>query len=186
MFVFISHLTVPDADREAWSAFSASAPGRRTTFPGSSASSFSGRRGLDDGFAEPTRMAADLSARAAARRLIDDKSELARAITAALYARMPELAARHGEPGRARCLEDMHYNLEHLAPAVDLGEPAMFASYVRWLNDLLAARNVGTDEVVASLEVTLDVIRHRFESDDAEAVERCLRAGLTELGRPAS
>lgn len=130
-------------------------------------------------------MAGDVSARAAGQRLLDEKEPLARAITAALYERMPELLERHGQRGRAKCLEDMHYNLEHLAPAVDLGEPVMFANYVRWLGDLLRARNVGTDEVRASLEVTERVIRERFETAQAEAVCACIRAGLATLQEAA-
>ena len=91
-------------------------------------------------------MASVSAGTAAAERLLAEKATLAAEITAALYAEMPELLARHGEYGRRKCLEDMQYNLEHLAPAVDLADPALFAGYVRWLDGLLRARNVGTAE----------------------------------------
>ena len=87
-------------------------------------------------------MASVSAGTAAAERLLAEKATLAAEITAALYAEMPELLARHGEYGPRKCLEDMRYNLEHLAPAVDLADPALFAGYVRWLDGLLRARNV--------------------------------------------
>ena len=75
----------------------------------------------------------------AADRLLEEKAALAAEVTAALYGEMPELLTRHGEYGRAKCLQDMHYTIEHLAPAVDLQEPEIFARYARWLNELLTA-----------------------------------------------
>lgn len=122
--------------------------------------------------------------RRAAEHIIRDKVELAREITDALYADMPELMERHGDYGRAKCHEDMLYNLEHLAPAVDLGEPEMFASYVRWLDGLLRARGVGTDEVVRSLEITERVLGERLEAEEYASAAGCVRAGLEVLATP--
>lgn len=118
----------------------------------------------------------------ASGRLLEEKEALARSITAALYESMPDLLERHGERGREKCLQDMRYNLEHLAPAVDLGQPEMFAGYARWLDGLLRARNVGTDEVVRCLELTERGIRERFPAGEADAVAPCIRAGLAALG----
>ena len=70
--------------------------------------------------------------------LIAHKSSLAQAITDALYAERPQLLTQYGEIGRVRCLEDMHFNIEHLVPAVALGESQLFARYVVWLRDMLA------------------------------------------------
>jgi hypothetical protein len=117
----------------------------------------------------------------AAERILEEKGVLAREITDALYEQMPELLEKHGEYGRKKCLQDMHYNLEHLAPAVDLGQPEMFAGYARWLSGLLAARNVSTAEVARSLELTETRIRERFTAEEAEAVVSSIRAGLAEL-----
>jgi hypothetical protein len=44
----------------------------------------------------------------------------------------------------------MRYNIEHLAPAVALRSPAMFAGYAQWLGDLLRSRGIPTDETVLS------------------------------------
>lgn len=124
--------------------------------------------------------------RRAAEQIIRDKVELAREITDALYVEMPELMERHGDYGRAKCHEDMLYNLEHLAPAVDLEEPEMFASYVRWLDGMLRARGVGTDEVARSLEITERVLGERLEGDESRAAVGCVRAGLEVLATPGA
>jgi hypothetical protein len=117
----------------------------------------------------------------AAVRLLEEKGVLAQEITDALYQRMPELMEKHGEYGRRKCLQDMHYNLEHLAPAVDLGQPEMFTAYVRWLDGLLRARNVSTVEVVRSLELMEQRIRARFTAGEVDAIVPSIRAGLAAL-----
>jgi MerR family transcriptional regulator, light-induced transcriptional regulator len=118
----------------------------------------------------------------AAERLRNTREELATAITEALYAADPTLYERYGEVGRVRCHEDIRFNLEHLTPAVELQEPAMFSRYVRWLDDLLSARNVSSEDVARSLREMERVIRDGFPEDEAEAVAPSIRAGLAELG----
>jgi hypothetical protein len=117
----------------------------------------------------------------AAAALLARREELAHAITAALYAEQPGLLERYGEAGRRKCLEDIRYNLEHLAPAVSLDDPALFARYVIWLRELLKAHGVPARDVRRSLELTGDVVRARLEPGEAAAVETALAAGLQEL-----
>ncbi len=112
------------------------------------------------------------------------KDELAREITDALYADDPALLERFGEAGRAKCLQDMHYCLEHLAPAVAMDDPSIFERYVTWLEDLLAARGIGSQDVRRSLEATRAVLGERLDSDESAGALRCLRAGLTSLSDP--
>jgi MerR family transcriptional regulator, light-induced transcriptional regulator len=113
--------------------------------------------------------------------LLARKEELASAITAALYREMPELLERYGERGRRKCHEDMRYNLEHLAPAVALADPSLFARYVTWLREMLEAHGVPARDVRRSLELTGDEVRARLAGDEAAAVESALEAGLREL-----
>lgn len=120
----------------------------------------------------------------ASERLVREKEALARAITDALYRERPDLLARWGEPGREKCLQDMRYNLEHLAPAVALSDPAMFAGYVRWLASLLAARQIPTGDVARSLALTDAAIAERFPADEAASARTVLRAGLAVLDGP--
>ena len=122
----------------------------------------------------------------AASQLFGQTEELAEAITRSLYADMPELTARYGSIGREKCRQDMRHTVEHLITAVNLAEPGMFATYVRWLDDLLRARNVSTHEIVRSLQLTEQIVRTRLPADEADAVATCLRAGLSALGVEAT
>jgi len=114
-------------------------------------------------------------------RLLREKEELARAITDRLYGERPDLLPLYGAAGREKCLQDMRYNLEHLAPAVALAEPAMFAGYARWLAGLLSARGIPTADVTRSLVLTGAAIAERFPADEAAAAP-VLEAALTALG----
>jgi hypothetical protein len=125
------------------------------------------------------------SARAdAARRLSEDRDAIARAVTAALYAERPGLLDAHGERGREKCRQDMLHNVDYLVPAVDLGDPAIFAAYVTWLDDLLRARRVETTHLVRCLELLGEEATARYGADEAAAVRTILDAGLSVLRRP--
>jgi len=121
---------------------------------------------------------------AASEALLARKDELARAVTEALYAEMPNLVTKFGDRGHAKCLQDMGYNLEHLAPAVALGEPALFARYTTWLREMLGARGIPTREVRRSLELTRDVVRARLAGDESVVVSDAIDAGLAALDAP--
>jgi len=116
-----------------------------------------------------------------AARLLAEKEDLARAITAALYRERPEMLARWGEPGREKCLQDMRYNLEHLAPAVALDAPDMFAGYARWLLGLLQSRGIPAGDVARSLALTRAALGERFPPDEAAAAVTALDAALAVL-----
>ena len=119
----------------------------------------------------------------AARLLERDRELLARAVTEALYAESPALLERYGERGRQKCLQDMRHNVDHLIPAVDLGDAPMFARYVQWLDSLLRARSVDTREVVRCLELLRDQSAARFPAAEADAVGAIIDAGLRVLVR---
>jgi hypothetical protein len=128
---------------------------------------------------------ADVAVEAAAA-ILSRKEELALAITEALYRRRPDFMERYGAAGREKCLQDMRYNLEHLAPAVGLDEPELFGRYARWLEELLRARGVPVDDVRDSLEVTVEVTASRLPADQSARVAASLRAGLAALSDDAS
>lgn len=116
----------------------------------------------------------------AADALLDYKNIIARAITDAMYREKPELLERYGEVGRVRCLEDMNYNIEHLAPAVALGEAVLFERYVVWLRDMLGARSVPKDDVRRSLELTNEMVAQHLP-EHADAIRDVVNAGLRAL-----
>ena len=121
---------------------------------------------------------------AASDAISERKEELARVITDALYAEHPALLARHGAAGRAKCLQDMRFNLEHLASAVALEDPALFGRYVQWLARMLGARGVAASDVRQSIELTETVLVARFPADHAAAVQPSLRAGIAAVTGP--
>ena len=109
--------------------------------------------------------------------LMRDKDHLSRAVTDRLFAERPYLLDKHGERGREKTLQDMRYNIEHLIPAVDLGDGAMFARYVEWLDEMLRSRNVETKEVVRCLELLRDECEDRYPQASAE-IRPIIAAGL--------
>ena len=126
-------------------------------------------------------MTVQTAAHAAAERLLHDKEAIARAVTAKLYYELPDILEKHGERGLMKCLQDMHYNIEHLIPAVDLEQPEMFASYVTWLNNMLGSRGVPTRDVRRCLELLSSDVQARYAPAEASAVTRVIDAGLARL-----
>ena len=117
----------------------------------------------------------------ASESLLHHEQDLARTITDRVFAARPELLAKYGERGRAHCLQDMRYNLQHLAGAVELGAPELFAGYVRWLEHLLRVRNVPAEDIRHTLEEMDAVLSARLAADEAAATADCIRAGLEAL-----
>jgi hypothetical protein len=117
----------------------------------------------------------------AAESLATHREELARATTDALYVAMPGLLEKYGESGRAKCLQDMRHNVDHLASAVALEDPTLFERYVRWLDELLVARGVPTGEIRRSLQLMEEQARRRVSADEASVIGECLRAGIAVL-----
>jgi hypothetical protein len=122
--------------------------------------------------------------RRAAERLLYDKESIARAVTATLYEEHPELIDKHGERGREKTLQDMHYNIEHLVSSLDLEDPSLIVSYARWLTDVLRARTVDPVYVVRCWELVADEARRRYAEDEAAAVAATLDAAIRESRRP--
>ncbi len=118
---------------------------------------------------------------AAAAALLEQKDAIARSVTGLLYAERPWLVDRYGERGRLKCLQDMRYNLEYLAPAVELDDAEMFARYAAWCDGLLRSRGVPTDDLVRSLELMEWDVGTRLPREQADAVGACLRAGAQAL-----
>lgn len=117
----------------------------------------------------------------AADSLLARKEELALAVTEALYEAHPDFGPRYGAAGRVKCLQDMRYTLEHLAPAVALAEPVLFVRYVDWLVELLRPRGIPSDHVRGSLEAMAAVLAARLAPDEYAAASAGLHAALATL-----
>jgi hypothetical protein len=119
-------------------------------------------------------------ARAAAA-LLEQKEAIARSTTGLLYAEMPWLVDKYGERGRLKCLQDMRYNVDYLAPAVEFADPELFVRYARWVDGVLRSRGVPTGELARSFELMASDVVARLPPDDARAVSACLEAGVMAL-----
>jgi len=130
-------------------------------------------------------MTTQMAGRRAAERLMFDKESIARAVTQRLYDELPDILEKHGERGRQKCLQDMHYNIEHLIPAVDLENPEMFAQYARWLDSMLGSRGVSTRDVKRCFELVGDEVRTRYDADESAIITSVLEAGIAAVTQPA-
>jgi methanogenic corrinoid protein MtbC1 len=90
--------------------------------------------------------------------IADRQEDLAREIVERHWKLRPALEQRYGKNGMARCLEDARYHLRYLCEAVGAGEPALFVHYATWAKTMLLARNIPVEDLVANLQVMLDVL----------------------------
>jgi methanogenic corrinoid protein MtbC1 len=90
--------------------------------------------------------------------IVERQEDLAREIVRRHRIRTPALEQLYGKQGMARCLEDARYHLRYLSEAVGAGEPALFVHYATWAKTMLSARNIPVEDLVANLEVMLDVL----------------------------
>ena len=120
----------------------------------------------------------------AAAALLEHKEAIARAVTAQLFDEMPGLWEKYGQRGWDKCLQDMRHTVDHLAPAVELESPAMFARFAEWCDTVLRSRNVPTDELVRCLELMRGDAAGRMPAEQAGAVAASLDAGLQALRGP--
>ena len=129
---------------------------------------------------------AGLSTEQSAELLLTHKEEVARAVTAALYDARPELLERYGESGRAKCLQDMRYNVEHLVPALALQRADLFAGYITWVDGLLRARNVPTEDLRLSLRFLEQEAMRVLPAEMKSILAECLKASVAALDQASA
>lgn len=79
--------------------------------------------------------------------------DLAESVCAEYYRLYPDTDERYGGRGRAYCAHDNAYLAAWIVSAVELDSPASLARDVRWLADLLAARDFPMDRFVRNLRL---------------------------------
>src|SRR5271156_6822991 len=90
--------------------------------------------------------------------IVERQEDLARKIVERHWQLRPGLEQLYGKQGRARCLEDARYHLRYLSEALGAREPALFVHYVTWAKTMLLARNIRVEDLVANLQIMLDVL----------------------------
>lgn len=112
--------------------------------------------------------------------LVERQDDLARQIVERHWKLKPALEQLYGKKGMARCSEDARYHLRYLSEAVGAGEPALFVHYATWAKAMLIARNIPVGDLVATLEVMLDVLGKELpipmQLPTLEYVELAIRA----------
>ncbi len=78
------------------------------------------------------------------------------------YLRHPELEARYGAAGRAKCLQDARYHLAYLAEAVLAGSTLLFKDYINWAQQMLASRLVPLSDLVTNINCIKEVLAQRL------------------------
>jgi MerR family transcriptional regulator, light-induced transcriptional regulator len=133
-------------------------------------------------------MSTDLNLASEVSQTIDRaRDTLAEAITARHYELQPELAARYGEAGRAKCLQDARYHLSYLSEAIRTNLPSLFADYVAWAKVMLEARNVPAADLSRNLEVMRDTLREQLPAQLNRVASEYISSGIERLPElPAS
>lgn len=106
---------------------------------------------------------------------------LADAITARHYELQPDLAARYGEAGRAKCLQDAHYHLAYLSEAIRVSLPSLFADYIAWAKVMLETRGVPANDLARNLEVMRDTLREKLPAKLSAVAARYVESGIDRL-----
>jgi hypothetical protein len=77
---------------------------------------------------------------------------------------------RDERAARIRCREDIVFHIQHLAAAVLLGDHEVFVAYKGWLEEMLTARAIPTDDVARSFVALRDEVRERYGENGEPAV----------------
>lgn len=109
---------------------------------------------------------------------------LAEAVTARHYESRPELTARYGEAGRAKCVQDARYHLTYLSEAIAVSSPALFADYVLWVKAMLAGRGIPASDLEHNLTCLLEVLRAQLPPEMSALAAGYVEASLKRLSQP--
>lgn len=113
---------------------------------------------------------------------------LAESLVDRQYAMQPGLAARYGDAGRLRCVEDAKFHLRMLTEAVGAACPELFLDYIAWAKVMLDRRGIPADDLARHLAVLRDLLREELGTPLAEPamllVDSSIRAMPSILGDP--
>ena len=108
-----------------------------------------------------------------------DIPTLAAEIAEVHFKQRPELRERYGERGFAHCRQDAAYHLQYLEQSMRLGNPQLFADYVRWAKIMLEARRIPVDDLIANLSIVSEVV-----AKEVPAAPSVIDAAIRALSAP--
>lgn len=91
------------------------------------------------------------------------------------WLRQPGVAARYGDKGRQRCVEDMLYTLVYLEAAVSTGSMELFRDYITWLRSIFICFDIDVDDLAGTLETLQEIFIERGDVLQAEYLDDSLR-----------
>ena len=119
---------------------------------------------------------ANLSAELTARR-----DEIAAKVVDQHFSGRPHIAARYGDRGRVKCLEDTKYHLSYLNAAVSASSSKLFADYVIWAAIMLESRGVPSKDLEFSLQSLKEVFLRELPAELSETAIKYVDEGLALL-----
>lgn len=98
---------------------------------------------------------------------------LAEQVCRRYFAEFPDHVERYGERGEAFCAHDNAYLVAWLVQALELDARELFVSNVRWLRDVLLARNFPAAAFERNLELVAEVVSAE-RPQDGQRIEALL------------
>ena len=93
--------------------------------------------------------------------------QLALTVTSRVYAQFPELDSRYGPSGREKADRDDAYLVQWAIDAARFGSASTFLRNVRWLADVLQARQFPAGVFDRTLEIVRETLAESGEVDAA-------------------
>lgn len=109
------------------------------------------------------------------------RAAIAEALTRRHYELMPELAARYGERGREKCLQDAHYHLSYLVESIAASLPLLFTDYVAWAKVMLEERGIPSSDLAVNLACLRDALQQTLPTAFYDIARGYVEQGLDQL-----
>jgi methanogenic corrinoid protein MtbC1 len=109
------------------------------------------------------------------------RGALAEAVTERQYELQPQLAARYGAAGRAKCLQDAGFHLSYLTEAIAASQPFLFADYIAWAKVMLEGRGIPACHLAQNLEIIRDSLRESLPEEMGTVAAEYVETGLMHL-----
>jgi len=81
------------------------------------------------------------------------------------------LAAKYGEMGRVKCVQDANFHLSYLADSVSASSPLLFSDYIGWAKVMLSARGVPATDLSRNISIMHEVVREKLPSQLAAVID---------------
>lgn len=88
---------------------------------------------------------------------------------------------RWGVSARKACQQDLEFHLKFLRSTLEFGNLEPFIEYLRWLNEVLVARNIPTAHLIQTLEWFGEYFREKMTESDGYVLDAVLRSAADSL-----